>query len=428
MHRPDSHVNIPPVIQQQSDSAVKDWNFLMVDELESDEELSNVNKPNKRTAMESWQIDNASSVTADSTKKSWTVINIVPPTTTVAPPKNHHVADKSNVSSIEATSSSSPPLLIQTPLITDFISTKSAIPKKRAIEIDKDDDENSNRLKVHVAALKAQRTTLQLNENADQQVQNQPHYMTPHAQPISSLQAQQKHSTPEPRTMFPQPPQVQPDLTFQLPTVQSQEKPQRNTALVSNGRTTKYTNVKQLCNTFNQSLTIDCNLEDIKSTYPHRKEILSESYRIRIQDYLTMNDYDQAGQITTLLKTPPGLEKHGLSFYTRGNPSVLDKHRHQIFQLGVIKLKPLYMDSIVNRLAKEHKIVCKKLFDRPVQIYLSYQDKLCPILFELKSKEQLVDDDLHGEKKITYSEVIDETVVSNGFKVRWRKGKSLTLE
>jgi DNA mismatch repair ATPase MutL len=99
---------------------------------------------------------------------------------------------------------------------------------------------------------------------------------------------------------------------------------------------------KNLCKSFNQTISINCNFEEIKSNYAQRKEILTETYHIRIDDYLTMNDYatSESNQITTLLKTPVGLDKHGLSFYTRGNSSTLDKCRHQIYQIGLVKLKP----------------------------------------------------------------------------------------
>lgn len=384
IYRRSSQVNISPADQQESTSPAKERNLSMLDEL--------INNPNARTAMENWQIDNASSVAPDkSFNRAWTANS----TKTAEPDnsaensrtdstrsKTQQTSNDSKASSIESTSGSRlPSHLTKTPLMTDFIPTLSAtIPKKRAIEIDNEDVEYINR---YATTPKGKgKEPLQLNRNSEQ------------------VNKQSRVLSPEPRNMT----LFQPKPTDKNP------------------RTTKPPNIKQLCNTLNQSLIIDCNIEDIKAAYPYRKEILSESYRIRIQDYLAMNDYDQAGQITKLIKTSPGLEKHGLSFYTRGNPSVIDKHRHQICQLGVVKLKPLYINAIVSRLAKEHRIVCKKLFDRPVQIHLNHDDKLCPVLLGLKSKEQLVDDDLHGEKKITYSEVVDNIVVSNGFKIRWREG------
>lgn len=177
---------------------------------------------------------------------------------------------------------------------------------------------------------------------------------------------------------------------------------------------------KQIKDTLNQTMTIDCNIQDIKATYTQRKEVLSETYRISIDEYLNANSYDHPGQITSLIKFPLGNNDH-LSFYTRGIPSTVDKHRHQIYQLGVVKSKSLAVHATLQRLIKEHTLVCKKSLERPVQIKMDHDDHLCPILISLKSKEQFVHDDLHGQQKITYSEITEETIVNNGFKVRWRK-------
>lgn len=417
----------PPTLQQESTSSTNDWNASMLDDPSS--ELGNKENTHKRTGMENWQIDNASSVVSDDNndrtasnnttgephknpKNTWTTIN------------NGHTKTHPNVNSDILNSASIGPSSHQsrTSMITDFMPTSSLIPKKRAVE------DNAT------VASNVRDSTPQMNQSPNHQVHKQPRIHSPapsnavlQTPTVSSMQTKNAQTLLEthinlPRSTDTASRQKQPDLSLRSSTIQALKKPHPKVT-ENNSRTLKAPNIQQLCNTFNQSMMVDCNIEDIKAAYPQRKEILSESYRIRIQDYMVMNDYDQTGQVTKLLKSPPGLEKHGLSFYTRGNPSIIDKHRHQICQLGVVKLKPLYINAIVSRLSKEYKLNCTKILDRPVQILFDPQDKLFPILLGLKSKEQLVDDDLHGQKKITYSEIVDETVVSNGFRVRWRKGK-----
>jgi hypothetical protein len=57
-----------------------------------------------------------------------------------------------------------------------------------------------------------------------------------------------------------------------------------------------------------------------------------------------------------------------------------------------------------------------------VQIQLGASDPLFSTLLSLEGRESLIDDDLHGNKHVTFKEVTDERVVHNGFLVRWRKG------
>lgn len=76
----------------------------------------------------------------------------------------------------------------------------------------------------------------------------------------------------------------------------------------------------------------------------------------------------------------------------------------------------------MNKLIREHKLICKTKLSRPVQIQLGASDPLFSTLLSLEGRESLIDDDLHGNKHVTFKEVTDERVVHNGFLVRWRKG------
>ncbi|CAO3636762.1 unnamed protein product [Mucor hiemalis] len=178
--------------------------------------------------------------------------------------------------------------------------------------------------------------------------------------------------------------------------------------------------VKELVNTLNETMTVDCSIEEIKANYPRRKEILTETYRISIDEYLSMNNAKrtQGNSSTSIHHFPKGSLHDHISLYTRGS-SMLGRHR--VYQVGAVNLKSISVEATVQKLTKELKLICKKPLERPVQIQMDHSDHLCPVLISLKSKEQFVNDDFHGQDKITYSEITDETIINNGFKVRWRK-------
>lgn len=114
--------------------------------------------------------------------------------------------------------------------------------------------------------------------------------------------------------------------------------------------------------TLNQSLVIPCDFNRIKATYPKFKKQHDKIDRACIEDYLTLNhqmpdDNNNARLISTSTTTT-----NGLSFYSRGG----------VHELGVVKLKSLCINTIYNQLWRDHKIICKKILDRPVQIQFRY--------------------------------------------------------
>ncbi|KAI9338421.1 hypothetical protein BD770DRAFT_400670 [Pilaira anomala] len=400
----DQFFSKAPTTSHIQEPSKNDWDFSMV---ESDDR-----------AMENWQIENASDTPHGSTSRSssWTPIN-----QSSSPPSAHHQVQN------KATHL----------LPSDTAAT--VIPKKRSIKPTEHEAEKIRKHSKFQSALPFEslssyvpahaspgretiqdRTPLLNNITSPSTVQTS---VSPRSSSVVQATGDLSTTAQEitPLVQLPPNSSQKPRPTLQTPST----KPRRDiTSLFKNSKTTassKPPSIQQLCNTLNQSLTIDCDFNDIKSNYPQRKEILSETYRIRVDDYLAMNDYGHTGQISRVVEKPIGLEKHGLSLYTRGNPSVLDRQRQQVYQIGVIQLKSVCLDGIVNRLMKEKKLVCKKNFERPVQTRMDLQDKLCPLLIRLKSKECYVEDDLHGSKKITYSEIVDDIIVNNGFRVRWRK-------
>lgn len=379
MHRPVSQVNVPPVITPNEDDRSDDNN-----------RVEN-NTPGNKASVETWQIDNSSD-SQHASEASRRSIN----RPTAISHTNHQTVNNANSVYPQKTSvvpKKRPTGPDQRERITKYTKTHPAV----SPELDANTRANTPSL-LSLPSLASPLPPPQLT----------PPTLTLTKDASPAVQSTASFSS-KPRISLPPLPKARRDIT---------------SLFNRNKTTTKPPNVQQLCNTLNQSLTIDCDLDDIKKTYPKRKEILSETYRIRIEDYLPMNDYGHAGQVTRLLETPIGLDKHGLSFYTRGNPSILDPHRHQIYQLGVVKLKALYINDIVNKLVKERSLVCKKMLDRPIQIRIHNQDRLCPVLLKLQSKESYVEDDMHGFKKTTYSEIVDNRIVNNGFRVRWRKGKN----
>lgn len=176
----------------------------------------------------------------------------------------------------------------------------------------------------------------------------------------------------------------------------------------------------QRFNTLNKVMTVDCSLEEIKANYPRRKEILTETYRISIDEYLLTKENNHPSSSLSIHPFPKGSGHDHIALYTRGTSSNT-LGRHRTYQLGAVNLKSISMEATVQKLTKELKLVCKKPLQRPVQIQMDHADLLCPVLISLKSKEHVVHDDLHGQGNITYSEITDEDVINNGFKVRWRK-------
>lgn len=180
---------------------------------------------------------------------------------------------------------------------------------------------------------------------------------------------------------------------------------------------------QQHVNTLNKTMTVNCSLEEIKANYPRRKEILTETYRISIDEYLLTKENNQPGSLS-IHPFPKGSGHDHIALYTRGTSSNTLGCHHRTYQLGAVDLKSVSIETTMQKLTKELKLLCKKPLQRPVQIQMDHGDPLCPVLISLKSKEQFVHDDLHGQENITYSEIVDDAVINNGFKVRWRKGKS----
>ncbi|GAN04767.1 conserved hypothetical protein [Mucor ambiguus] len=162
--------------------------------------------------------------------------------------------------------------------------------------------------------------------------------------------------------------------------------------------------------TLNQSLVIQCDIDQIKANYPEFKKQHAKKHLLSIADYLATHqetlDIDMDARLISITAT-----NNGLSFYSRGG----------IFELGVVRLKALGVNVIYNQLLNNHKVICKRKLNRPVQIQFQQDDPLCAALIALDTKEVVVDDDLHGNKEMAYYEITEDCVVNNGFNVRWRK-------
>ncbi|KAG1174199.1 hypothetical protein G6F70_004039 [Rhizopus microsporus] len=170
------------------------------------------------------------------------------------------------------------------------------------------------------------------------------------------------------------------------------------------------------CNksTLNETMEIDVDINMIRSNYAKRKEQLAKTYHIRIEDYVMM-------QLDGIPFTQFINYSDQFTFFIKGIRPTDDQRIHKLTQLGLLKMKDIQTHCIMNKLIREHKLICKTKLSRPVQIRLNTSDPLFSILLLLEGRERLIDDDLHGNKHITFKEVTDERVVHNGFLVRWRK-------
>ncbi|KAI7898388.1 DNA mismatch repair protein [Cokeromyces recurvatus] len=244
------------------------------------------------------------------------------------------------------------------------------------------------------------------------------HTAITHTSPF--VQQQQQQSTfkmnPVHDDTIPQSILDSPDLFIPQKRKQSQTKPLYHPHMQQKQQrllTTSF--VHPLPSTLNQVKTIECSLQQIQSNYTQRQEWLKNTHHIRIEDYLLSNRNDT--QQTTTILALLSLNKNDLWFYSRGTK----QHRDQITELGVVKLTSTCIHNLFLQFLKDYQLICKKNLERPIQIEFKEDNPLCATLLSLKSKEVLVQDDLHGQKEITYSQVIDDTLVWNGFKVRWRK-------
>ncbi|CEP14772.1 hypothetical protein [Parasitella parasitica] len=163
--------------------------------------------------------------------------------------------------------------------------------------------------------------------------------------------------------------------------------------------------------TLNKSFEIQCNFNEIKANYSHFKKQHDKTYQASVGEYLMVSCRQKSLNIEANARLISTTTINGLSFYSLGNAS----------ELGVVRLKAMNIDVIYNQLWKDHKIICKKTLDRPVQIQFREEDPLCAALLTLDTKEVVVEDDLHGNKQVPYYEIIEDCIVWNGFKARWRK-------
>ncbi|KAI8883249.1 hypothetical protein K501DRAFT_249983 [Backusella circina FSU 941] len=170
--------------------------------------------------------------------------------------------------------------------------------------------------------------------------------------------------------------------------------------------------------TLNNSTLVNCDFDTIKRDYEANAERRTRYHHIRINDYLALNRTEQIDPIkhvTNLVKHPE-LSERGLALYTRGVS--IDQ---PIYELGVLKIDELYSSTVYDALMKKHPLICKRSLERPVQLRIDINDPLYSVMILLKSKEQQIQDDLHGAVHQTYTVITDKRIVHNGFQARWRK-------
>ncbi|KAI9468904.1 MAG: hypothetical protein EXX96DRAFT_589667 [Benjaminiella poitrasii] len=236
-------------------------------------------------------------------------------------------------------------------------------------------------------------------------IQQRPHQEQPNHHDIFTEQSTTttNHIDPQQTLLFI--PQKRKQTLDTLLQQQQQQKQQRVLSSFLKPTTTSTTT------TLNQTKTIPCSFEQIQATYEQRHVWLRRTHRVRLEDYLlSNNDHVQPKSLLALLP----LKKHGLWFYSRGEEG-------HVAELGVAQVESMQIHAIFERLFKTHPLLCKKNLERPVQIEFKDENPLGGVLLSLKSKEVWIQDDLHGQQEITYSQVTDDVVVWNGLRARWRK-------
>ncbi|KAI8967089.1 hypothetical protein BDF20DRAFT_250592 [Mycotypha africana] len=101
-------------------------------------------------------------------------------------------------------------------------------------------------------------------------------------------------------------------------------------------------------------------------------------------------------------------------------------------EIGWVHWEQLNVCRIWQQMIEKHAFIPKKPLDRMVQIVIKEEEVdasssllLAPVLMSLEKKPIHVKKDRHGATEVTFQEIINEDVVENGFRARWRKGKPL---
>ncbi|KAG1473652.1 hypothetical protein G6F56_000833 [Rhizopus delemar] len=231
------------------------------------------------------------------------------------------------------------------------------------------------------------------------------------SQPISSTKSKQPAHSPN----APSKPSVHlPNAPFKPPAYLPSKQP--TTLLETDPQETprKRPRVEPPKETRNESVMIHVDLDSIKANYALRRDQMSQTYHISIEDYLTIKLEGQE-----FIRFIPFTDQS--LFFVRGVKSREDERIHKMNQIGVLKYKEIQKYWIMKELIDLHKLTSHSKLDRPVQVQFNTTDPLCASLLSLACREKLVADDSHGQKDITYKEITDQRIVQNGFQVRWRK-------
>ncbi|KAK4509202.1 Ubiquitin conjugation factor E4 [Mucor velutinosus] len=428
---PPIQVADPPQRLSASPSANIDhsWSFSMLSDDEEEEPLevtlstekAKSDKPTliNTTPMANWQIDTASSVIEPTTAPYKAADNT---------PKLMQSIPENDTSTSARSSSARPSRAAPVPkTIPTFVT-----PQKRAVSSGDDLSANCANKRISLPYITRQRDAPGSLEPSDIVVD----LIAPSSRLSTTLpsSAQTPAKTVSVERLTPKPTFVSPSTgrsttTKQQRLIPSTAQPTQNKAIRQLGlpeafkrkahikntpaSTTVVSPSTSITSTLNQSLVIQCDIGEIKANYPNFKKQHDRTHLLSIADYLaTHYEIPDIDTNAKLVSTTP--TNNGLSFYSRGG----------IFELGVVKLRALGVNAIYNQLLKNHKVICKRKLNRPVQIQFRPDDSLCAALIGLDTKEVVVDDDLHGNKEIAYYEITDECIVNNGFNVRWRKDPS----
>ena len=377
----------PPVNMDHS------WSFSMMSDDEEDEPLDDIptiEKINKslitNTApMANWQIDTASSVTGPNETSRADSISI--PVPSIPDDEASVTNNNANMHLSQAATSAIPPFTIPQKRTLPNISPPeqtATIHTNKRISLPYINKRQELLNSVGTSDIVEDFITpspskLPTAAEQSQQIPRSPHSVglltnkVPHASPLDVRSTlTQKQLSPSVVPTQPRQPTTTKTTTTtttttakpktQLNLLQAFSQKSRNQNKLSSTSVNNTNSPHLRTTTLNQSLVIPCDFNRIKANYPKFKKQHDKIHHVCIEDYLALNYQMSNNNSNAQLISTSTTATNGLSFYSRGGT-------HEI---GVVKLKTLCINTIYNQLWRDHKVICKKSLDRPVQIQFRY--------------------------------------------------------
>ncbi|KAI9261761.1 hypothetical protein BY458DRAFT_515851 [Sporodiniella umbellata] len=183
---------------------------------------------------------------------------------------------------------------------------------------------------------------------------------------------------------------------------------------ITTEKKSKRRKTESLINTQNECATIEVDKDAIYRNYTRRKERINQMYRIPIEDYLAIEL--EGSEFVQFLP-----HDNLWIFFIKGIRPMEDESVHKVKQIGILNKKEIQKHLAIKSLVKSYELKPRSTLKRPVQVQFKMTDPLCAKLISLENREMQVADDGHGNINTSFHEIMDNRVLQNGFRVRWRK-------